>query len=435
MLNYEKKVLDNGLRVIVAPMENIEATTLLVLVGVGSRHENKNINGVSHFLEHLFFKGTKSRPKPGQVHKELNKIGATYNAFTAKEETGFWVKSSAKDFDISLDIVSDILLEPLFKNEEIEKERGVILQEISMYEDDPRRRILDIMENVLYGNQPLGWDIAGTKKTVNNIKRTDIVKYESDNYLSKNMVVIVAGNIDKKTAFKKIKNVFSRIRKGANKPFQRIKISQKSPQIKIIKKDSDQTHFALAFRGYDMFDEKRYILNLLSVTLGGNMSSRLFTEIREKLGLAYYVYSWGDQYNDCGYLGMAAGIPHEKIEKIINKITEIIKEIKEKSVSQKELDLAKGFIRGQMALKFETSDEIASFIAGQELFYKKILQPEEILKKIEKVNQNDILRIGKEIFNPARANLAIIGQPRSAARREGDNRKDEELYKKIFLKI
>jgi len=425
MLNYEKKVLDNGLRVIVAPMENTEAATISVLVGTGSRYETKKLNGISHFLEHLFFKGTKSRPKPGQVHKELNKIGATYNAFTAKEETGFWVKSSAKDFDISLDIVSDILLEPLFKDEEIEKERGVILQEISMYEDEPRRRVLDIMENVLYGNQPLGWDIAGTKETVNNIKRTDIVKYEFSNYLSKNMVVIVAGNIDKKTAFKKINNVFSRIRKGVNKPFQRIKISQKSPQIKIIKKDSDQTHFALAFRGYDMFDEKRYILNLLSVVLGGNMSSRLFTEIREKLGLAYYVYSWGDQYNDCGYLGMAAGIPHQKIEKVISKITEIIKEIKEKSVSQKDLDLAKGFIRGQMALKFETSDEIASFVAGQELFYKKILQPEEVLKKIEKINKNDILRIGREIFRSDKVNLAIIGQ-------QGNNRKDEEQYKKIL---
>jgi predicted Zn-dependent peptidase len=425
MLNYEKKVLDNGLRVIVAPMKNIEAVTLLVLVGVGSRREAKKINGISHFLEHLFFKGTKSRPKPGQVYKELDKIGATYNAFTEKEETGFWVKLSAKDFDVGLDIISDILLEPIFNEKEIEKERGVILQEISMYEDEPRRKILWIMENVLYGNQPLGWDIAGNKETVNNIQRTDIIRYESDNYLSKNMVVIVAGNIDKKTAFKKIKNVFSRIRKGANKPFQRIKISQKSPQIKIIKKDSDQTHFALAFRGYDMFDEKKYILNLLSVVLGGNMSSRLFTEIREKLGLAYYVYSWGDQYNDCGYLGMAAGIPHNKIEKVINKITEIIKEIKEKSVSQKDLDLAKGFIRGQMALKFETSDEIASFVAGQELFYQKILQPEEVLKKIEKINQNDILRIGREIFRPSKANLAIIGQ-------QGDNRKDEEQYKKIL---
>jgi len=425
MLNYEKRILANGLRVIVAPMENIEATTLLVLVGVGSRYETKKINGVSHFLEHLFFGGTKSRPKSGQVHKELNKIGATYNAFTTKEETGFWVKSSAKDFDIGLDIVSGILLEPLFNEKEIEKERNVIIQEINMIEDDPPRRIASVLENVVYGDQPVGWDAIGTKKTINDIQRTDIIRYEAENYLSKNMVVIAAGNIDKKEAFKKIEKFFGRIRKGINKSPKKTKISQKTPQIKIIKKDSDQTHFTLAFRGYDMFDEKRYSLNLLSTILGGNSSSRLFSEIREKLGLAYYVYGWGDQYSDCGYLGMAAGIPHEKTKKVIGKITEIIKEIKQKGVSQKDLDLAKGFIRGQMAMKFETSDEIASFIAGQELFYKKILQPEEVLRKIEKVSQNDILRTGREIFRPAKANLAIIG-------RQGDDKKDEEQYKKIL---
>jgi len=411
MLNYEKKILDNGLRVVVAPMENIEAVTLLVLVGVGSRYETKKINGVSHFLEHLFFKGTKSRPKPGQVTKELNKIGGSYNAFTSKETTGFWVKSSAKDFDIGLDIVSDILLEPLFKGEEIEKERGVILQEISMYEDDPRRKIIEILENTIFGDQPVGWDIAGSKKIVSGIERSDIINYENSNYFAGNMIVVVAGNVNKEIAFKKIGKVFGRVRSGKNKAALPAKILGKSPRTKIISKDSDQTHFALAFGGYDMFDEKRYILNLLSVILGGNSSSRLFTEIREKLGLAYYVYSWSEQYLDCGYLGMAGGIGHEQTEKVFKKIADIIREIKEKSVSKKDLDLAKGFIRGQMAMKFETSDEIASFIAGQELFYKKILQPEDIIKKIEKINHGDILKVGREIFKPSKINTAIIGKP------------------------
>ena len=428
MLNYEKKVLDNGLRVIVAPMENTEAATISVLVGAGSRYETKKLNGISHFLEHLFFKGTKSRPKPGQVHKDLNKIGAVYDAFTSKEYTGFWVKSSVKDFDTGLDIVSDILLEPLFVKEEIEKEKGVILQEISMYEDAPRRRIFDILENVLYGDQPVGWDILGDKKTVGNIKRENILKYKNDNYLSQNMVVVAAGNIDKKNTFRKIENIFKKIKEGLNRPATRAKTSQTASQIKIIKKDSDQTHFALAFRGYDMFNERRYTLELLSIVLGGNMSSRLFTEIREKLGLAYYVYSWENEHLDCGYLGMAAGIPHEKLEIVVRKVIDIIENIKQKGVSKKDLDDAKSFIRGQMALRFETSDETASYIAGQELFYKKILQPEEVLKRIEKVSQSDILRIGREIFRPAKVNLAVIGQ-------QGDNKKDEEQYKKILRTI
>jgi predicted Zn-dependent peptidase len=280
-----------------------------------------------------------------------------------------------------------------------------------MYEDDPRRKIIDVLENVIFKDQPIGWDIAGTKEIVSGIKRNNIINYENNNYLAGNMVVAVAGNTNKETAFKKIGKVFGRVRRGKNKAVVPAKISGKSPKTKIINKDSDQTHFAMAFGGYDMFDEKRYARNLLSVILGGNSSSRLFTEIREKLGLAYYVYGWGEQYLDCGYLGMAAGIGHEQAGQVIKKITDIIKEIKEKSVSQKDLDLAKGFIRGQMAMKFETSDEIASFIAGQELFYKKILQPEEILKKIEKINTDDILKVGKEIFKPSRVNLAVIGQP------------------------
>ncbi len=407
--------MPNGLRVILAPMENIEATTLLVLVKAGSRGETKKINGLSHFLEHLFFKGTKSRPKPGEVPKELNKVGAIYNAFTGKENTGFWVKSSAKDFDLSLDIVSDILLEPLFDSREIERERGVILQEISMYEDDPRRRVLELNENVLFGNQPLGWDIAGTKESVKNIKRSDVINYERKNYLGQDMVVVAAGRLDSQTCFKKIEKAFSRVRRGKNKNFLAIKPPRKEPKIKIAEKDSDQTHFIVSFNGYDLFDERRYILNLLSVILGGNTSSRLFMEIREKLGLAYYVYGFGDQYTDAGYLGMAAGIPHEKMELVIKKIIEIIKEIKKKGVAKKDLDLAKGFIRGQMALKFETSDEIASFVASQELFYKKILQPEEILKKIEKITSNDIIKIGNDIFKPTKFNLAVIGPQKKEA--------------------
>ncbi|MGB9680866.1 MAG: M16 family metallopeptidase, partial [Minisyncoccia bacterium] len=176
MIHFERKVLANGLRIIAAPMTNTEAVTLLVLVGTGSRYETKETNGISHFLEHLFFKGTKSRPKPGQVHKDLDKIGASHNAFTSKETTGFWVKLAPKYFNIGLDIISDIILEPLFLPEEIEKERGVILQEINMYEDEPRRKVWDILENVLFGDQPMGWDVTGTKENILKITRSDILR-------------------------------------------------------------------------------------------------------------------------------------------------------------------------------------------------------------------------------------------------------------------
>ena len=428
MINFEKKVLSNGLRVILAPMSSTEAVTLLVLVKVGSRYETKNINGISHFLEHLFFKGTKKRPEPGQVLKDLNKIGADHNAFTSKEITGYWVKLSAKDFVIGLDVVSDILLESLFKGEEIEKERGVIMREIDMIEDNPPRKIQSTLENVIFGDQPIGWNVAGDKEIVRKIKREDIIKYEADNYLSQNMVVVVAGDLNKKTTFKKISDFFGKVRKGKNQPFKKTETLQTEPRAKILKKESDQTHFTLAFRAYDMFDKRRHALNLLSVILGGNSSSRLFTEIREKSGLAYYVYSWADQYEDCGYLGLAAGIPHEKLAEVAQKSIAIAKEIKEKGVSKDDLSFAKSFLRGQTALKFEASDEIASFVAGQELFYNKIIQPDEVLAKIEKVSQADILKIAQDIFRPERISMAVIG-------RQEQTKSNEEFYKKIFSKI
>ena len=328
MINFEKKILDNKLRVILAPMNNTEAVTLLVLVGVGSRYETKKINGVSHFLEHMFFKGTKSRPEPGQVLRELDKIGADHNAFTTKEATGFWVKASAKDFDIALDVISDILLEPLFKEEETEKERNVIFQEIDMRNDNPRLKTQENLENIVFGDQPVGWDIAGSKKTVASIKRGDIINYEAENYLAENMTIVVAGNFDQEKVFQKVSRAFAPVKKGKNKNFVKAKNFQKETQVKIFNKETDQTHLALAIRAYDMYDEKRYALDLLSILLGGNSSSLLFSEIREKLGLAYYVYSWSDQLRDCGYLGMAAGVPHDKLGVVVENIVSICSKIK-----------------------------------------------------------------------------------------------------------
>ena len=410
MINFEKKVLDNKLRVILAPMNNTEAVTLLALVGVGSRYETKKINGVSHFLEHMFFKGTKSRPEPGQVLRELDKIGADHNAFTTKEATGFWVKASAKDFDVALDVISDILLEPLFKEEETEKERNVIFQEIDMRNDNPRLKTQENLENIVFGDQPVGWDIAGSKKTVAAIKREDIINYEAENYLAENMTVVVAGNFDQENVFQKVSRAFASVKKGKNKNFIKAKNFQKETQVKIFNKETDQTHLALAIRAYDMYDEKRYALDLLSILLGGNSSSRLFSEIREKLGLAYYVYSWSDQLKDCGYLGMAAGVPHDKLGAVVENIVSICSKIKKGDISQNDLDSAKSYLRGQTALRFEASDEIAHFVASQELFYNEIKQPADILKKIEAVGKGDVLKIAQELFRPEKLSLAVVGR-------------------------
>lgn len=400
------------------PMSSTEAVTLLVLFGTGSKYETKRINGISHFLEHLFFKGTKHRPSPGEVNKALDRMGAEHNAFTSKEVTGYWVKAAAKHLDSAIDIVSDILTEPLFKKEEIEKERGVILQEISMYEDWPQRKIGDAFESLLYGDQPAGWEITGTPAIIKTIQRSDILKYRNEHYLAPNAIVSVAGNINQKEVFKKIGKAFKKIPRGASKTKQRVKEKQFQPRVNLIFKESDQTHLIFGFRGLNMYDENRYALNLLGVILGGNMSSRLFMEIREKLGLAYYVGAAGEQYTDSGYLAAKAGVPHGKLETVINKIIEIVKDLRERGVSEEEVRFAKDYIRGMMALSFESSDEVATFCAEQELFHKKVLTPEEIFKKIESVSKNDIMKVVKNVFMPRKSNLAVIGPHRDASKYE-----------------
>lgn len=396
----------------------------MVLVGTGSKYETKNINGISHFLEHLFFKGTKHRPEPGEVNRALDGLGSEHNAFTSKEVTGYWVKAAGKHFDASLDIVSDILLEPLFKADEIERERGVIIQEISMYEDMPQRKIGDLWETLLYGDQPAGWDIAGTKSIINKIKRDQILEYKEKQYVASNAMVVAAGNIDAISAEKKIIKAFSSFKHGRRFDKKPIKEIQKKPGVSFTFKETDQTHLVLGFRGYDMFDDRRYALGLLGVILGGNMSSRFFMEIREKLGLAYYVRASAQHYTDSGYLAGSAGIPHGELKRVVELMIKILKDVKTRGVSEKEIKFAKDYLRGSMALSFESSDEIATFLGEQALFYEKIETPEEVLRHIEKVKRNDIMKAAKELLRPEKTNLAVIGPHR-----------DPEKYVKILGRI
>src|SRR3989338_3089093 len=407
-MKFEKRTFANGLRCVVAPMKDTEAVTLWALFGTGSKYETKKINGISHFLEHLFFKGTKSRPRPDQIARELDRIGAQKNAFTSKEYTGYYVKSAAKHFDIGLDIVSDILIEPIFKKSEIEKERGVVLQELAMYEDDPRRQAYDLIEELLYGNQPAGWDVGGTPETVKGISRDDILRYKQSHYIASSAVVVAAGNVEPEAVFKKIEKAFLKMPKGKKLRKEKVIESQRVPAVKFKKKDVDQTHLRLALRAYDMYDERRYALQVLATIFGGNMSSYLWREIREKGGLAYYVGASSDEATDTGYLLTTAGVSHANFLKTVKKIVEILKHIKSKGVAQRELDFAKEFIRGSMALAFETTDDVATFLASQELFYGRIMAPQDILAKIEKVGRRDIIGIVKDVFRRDKINLAAI---------------------------
>ena len=423
-MQYEKRALPGGLRVIVAPMADTQAATLWVLFGTGSKYEKKHTNGVSHFLEHLFFKGTKNRPRPQDIFGELDRIGSQHNAFTSKEYTGYYVKAAAKHFDIALDIVSDMLLNPIFKKEEIEKERGVILQELSMYEDDPSRQAHEIFESLLYGDQPAGWDTGGYPHTVKAITRDDIVKYRFSHYLSSNAVVVVAGNVDPETVFSKVAKAFSAMEDGKKVEKPKVVERQQKPAVFFKRKDVDQTHVRVGVRSCDMFDERRFPIMLMQTILGGNSSSRLFMELREKLGLTYYVGASAQEYTDTGYVVASAGVPHAKLPIVTKKIVQILKDMKTKGVSEKEIRHAKDYMAGSMALAFESTDEVASFLGGQELFYRKILTPKDILEKLEKVTKGDIMKIVRDLFRKNNVNLAAIGP-----------QDDTKQYEKILAEL
>jgi len=419
---YIKKILPNGLPVVLVPMESTEAVTLLVLVGTGSKYETRKINGISHFLEHLFFKGTKHRPNPGDVHHELDRIGAEHNAFTSKEVTGYWVKTASKYFDTALDVISDILLDPLFKEEEIEKERAVILQEISMYNDNPMRKVSDDWEELLYGDQPAGWNTAGSIQTLKGISRDDIVSYRHSQYVASNSVVIVAGKIDPDEAFRKIKKSLTALKVGHAKKKLRVKEKQSRPAVQLAFKKTDQTHFILGARGYDMYDRRRHAMDLLGVIVGGNASSRFFMEIREKRGLAYYVKAIADHYTDTGYLAGMAGVRHDALKEAVKRMVMELKDIALNGPTEEEVSFAKDNLRGSLALSFESTDEIASFYGERELFYKNLITPQELFKNIEKVSRNDIIKVAREIFKPNNLNLVVIGPHR-----------DSKLYQKLII--
>ncbi len=408
-MKFNKKVLSNGLRVITVPMKDNPTVTVLVLVEAGSKYETKKINGLSHFLEHMVFKGTAKRPKAIDISRELDSLGSQYNAFTGQEFTGYYAKSEAKHFKDILDIVSDIYLNSTFPEAEMEKEKGVIIEEINMYEDMPQRHIQDLFSALLYGDQPAGWNIAGTKDVVRGAKRKDFTDYKSNHYVASATTVVVAGHINEKEAIKEIEKKFSSISKSKKHPKIKTKEKQKKPEILVKYKKTDQTHFVLGVRTYDTYDKKNATLSVIASILAGGMSSRLFQKLREEMGVGYYVRAYNDTYTDHGFLEVSAGVDNKRIKEVIKAVLVELKKLKTELVSEHELRKIKDFIVGNLNLELESSDDIANFYGGQEILRKPILKPAEVAEKIRKVTAKDIQKISKEIFQNKKLNMALIG--------------------------
>ena len=391
-------------------MANTETVTVLVLVGTGSRYETKDINGISHFLEHMMFKGTEKRPGALDISTELDAIGAEYNAFTGQEYTGYYVKCAAEKLDVALDVISDIFQHSKLDQVEINKERGAIKEEINMYYDNPVRYVNTLYEALTFGDHPLGWDIAGPKENVDRMTRDQFVDYFQTHYVASNTIVAVAGNVEAQSVKLKVQSYFDSVRQHDTGLPLLFTEHQTAPAVKIFHKKTDQTSVNLGFRvPYGRMDQRGTILEIISVILGGGMSSRLFVEVREKRGLAYRIGAGASSFHETGDFTTSAGLTTSKLDEALEIILREHRKLIETPVSAAELTKTKDYIKGKFAIGLEPSDAQASYYGEQELLEERILTPEERLAKFDAVTAEQIQQVADELFRIERLNLAIVG--------------------------
>jgi len=409
MTKPQRFKLKNGLRVILVPESQNLTTTVMVSVEAGSEYETKNINGLSHFLEHMCFKGTHKRPTAMDIAAELDGLGAQYNAFTSQESTSYYAKAKNENAAEILDVVADMYLDPTFEHQEIEKERGVIIQELNMYEDTPMRRVAELFMNLVYGDQPAGWDIGGKKEIIRRLTRDDFVDYRGRHYLPQSTIVTISGGHATRDLLKKTEGYFKELPAGKKGAKPKTKESQRRPKELVSFKDVDQSHLIVGFRAFDVFDKRRYPLQVAADIMGGGMSSRLFQKVREELGAAYYVRTDADLYVDHGLLEMSAGVEHEKIDMVLKAALKEFDRIAKEPVGVQELKRAKEHLIGNLFMALEGSDELASFYAAQEIFGLKLSTPQEVAKSINAVTADQIRSVMGQIIRNDRLNLAVIG--------------------------
>lgn len=410
---FNKTVLQSGMRVVTIPMKDNPSVAVLIMVEAGSKYETKEINGISHFLEHMVFKGTPKRPKSSDISRELDGIGAQYNAFTSHEVTGYWVKADARHLDTALDVVADMYLNPLLDASEMEKEKGVIVEEIRMYKDLPQQRVQEVMSKLLYNDQPAGWSIAGTEENVRSYTRDQVVKYRKENYVASATTLIVAGQIDEKSVLEKVKKIYETLPNTAKQSKLAVKESQNEPAIAVEFKETDQTHLVIACRTFPIADKRDAAMHVLSTILGKGMSSRLFTKMRDELGICYYVRTNHEASTDHGFLSISAGVDNSRVDIAVKEILAQCARLKTELVGEAELKKAKDYIAGTTMLELETSESRAEYAGSEEVFKHKIEKPEDAIRKVSAVTAADVQKLAKEVFVNEGLNLAIVGRSKA----------------------
>ncbi len=417
-MQYTKKRLRNGLRVILAPMADVESTTVMIMTGAGSRYETAQENGLAHFLEHMFFKGTRRRPTAQHISHELDAIGGEYNAFTGKDRTAYYAKVHATHAHLALDVVSDLFLHARLRQRDIDKERGAIVQEISMYNDMPARDVYHVFDALLYGAQhPLGRTILGPKENILHFTRRDLRRYLRRCYTAHNTAVCIAGKFNKTAMLKQIRADFAQMYDGMVPTYELYESCQSCPRIAIKNKKTDQTQLILGFPAYHSAHKDRYALSVLATILGGGMSSRLFRIVREEHGLAYSVHAGTEHFPDTGAFYVKAGVEHGNLIKTLGIIMDTLRAICHRVVAPSELLKAKEYLKGHLVLGLETSDDVASYLIEQEVTRGTVRTPTEVMLRIDAVSAADVKRVAREIFVAKNSNLAVIG-PHAGVRKK-----------------
>jgi predicted Zn-dependent peptidase len=415
---FERQTLDNGLRVLLAPMPQATSVTCMIMLAAGSRYETRETNGIAHFAEHMFFKGTERRPTARDIGAEVDGIGGEFNAFTGKEYTGYYVKCAAEFRDTALDVLVDMLRNSKFAADEIEREKGVIVEEMNMYYDTPRDYIGGVYEQLLYGDQPLGWDIIGRKETIRGATRDTFLDYTTRWYKPERMVVGLGGNLgnDPVARAEELLGDLERVETGA--PPAAEPQGTNGPRVKIHHKQSDQAHLCLGVPSYPLQHPDRYALQLVATVLGTGMSSRLFTEVRERRGLAYYVFGINHSYTDAGSLYSQAGVDINRADEAVETIVRELRKIVDEQVGSEELEKSRNLAKGRFLLQLESPQGMIMFGLRREVLEGGAVEPSEVQEGLDAVTAEDVQRVAQDVIGGNGLNLALIGPFEDAAKFE-----------------
>ncbi len=412
---FERTTLSNGTRVLTAPMPQAQSVSCFVMFAAGSRYETPEIGGIAHFAEHMFFKGTERRPTARAISAEIDGIGGEFNAFTGKEYTGYYVKCAAETRDVALDVLVDMLTGSRFDVEEIDREKGVIVEEMNMYFDTPRDFIGGVYEKLLYGDQPLGREIIGSKETVHAATRETFTSFIDRWYRPERTVVGVGGRIGDGLR-ERLEDLLGSVEARPTGLPEPVVIPSDAASVRVHTKQSDQAHIILGARGYAMGHPDRYALQLLATVLGGGMSSRLFTEVRERRGLAYYVYGVNSSYTDAGSLYAQAGVDINRIDDAITTIARELRRMADEPVPADELEKARSFAKGRFVLGIESPHGTIMYGLRREVLLGAAEEPEAMLQGLDAVTADDIQRVARDVITDLK--LAVIGPFEDAERFE-----------------